>query len=289
MLSTKKYFLSETRRDDIDAAGVIARIEGRLTDGSLYPVYSTHIYLITIFKVKKMLPLLFHDVLFRWVPRAGLGRETRYTARSVLKLRRLSSVSSHHQWFILTLTHPFSPGAYFGSFQSYRVNSVAQLLTEYARNASEVEEERSCKVSELSLRDVVTVIYDPSGEAASGWSFAVIPRNVWYEVITQYSQTEYLRARVAALHEELDAEQASRSFQLIGGVFKLEGELYALVTVRAQYSGDLLASPVESIVQYGSVPPQLGAISFTLSVLTTFATFSTSECVEKLRLGEAKA
>jgi hypothetical protein len=149
-----------------------------------------------------------------------------------------------------------SPGANFGSFQSYRVYSVAQLLTEYARNASEVEEERSRKVSELSLRDVVTVIYDPSGEASSGWSFAVIPRNVWYRVITQYSPTEYLRARVAALHEELDAEQASRSFQLIGGVFKLEGELYALVTVRAQYSGDRLASPVYSIVQYGSVPPR---------------------------------
>jgi hypothetical protein len=51
-------------------------IDGGLTDGSLYPVYSTHIDPITIFKVKKVLPLLFHDVLFPWVPKAGLGRET---------------------------------------------------------------------------------------------------------------------------------------------------------------------------------------------------------------------
>jgi hypothetical protein len=50
--------------------------EGRLIEGSLYPVYSTHIDPIIIFKVQKMCSLLFHDVLLSCVPRAGLERET---------------------------------------------------------------------------------------------------------------------------------------------------------------------------------------------------------------------
>jgi hypothetical protein len=162
-------------------------------------------------------------------------------------------------------------------------------MTEYARKASQVEEQRSQQFPELSLRDVVIVIYPPWKADGKGWSFEIMPRNTWFKVVTQYSPAKYLGARVASLLEELDADHAnSSSLQLIGGVFKLEDDLYALVTVKAQFSGEHLASPVYSIVQNGSVPPQICAISFNLSVLTTFTTFSTSECVEKLRVGEAK-
>lgn len=144
------------------------------------------------------------------------------------------------------------------------------MLAKYKepRGRNALENSRSKKSPTLSQHDIITIALCSGSLQKFEWDFKVLSRSSWHDAVMQYPAAEYLKPRIAALHEESDTlHDSSSGSSVIGAILPLETDWSALLTMKLRFDGERVQS-LYSVAKFGSVFSVFGQVGFLIIIVT---------------------